>query len=345
VPDFRSDTVTKPGEEMRRAMATAEVGDDVYGEDPTVRRLEERAAEMLGVEATVFVPTGTMANQAAVKAQTRPGDEAIVEATAHILLYERAGMADLSGVQARPVPGVRGVPAVEDVVELVRGTDVHFPTTRLLCLENTHNRAGGAVMPVAAYDALVDAAHGCGVRVHIDGARIWNAAVALGLPPARLTRGTDSVSACFSKGLGAPAGSVVGGSAELAGQLHRVRKLLGGGMRQVGILAAAALYALDHHYDRLAEDHRLARRLAEGLSGLAGLVIDPADVDTNIVRVELPGGGAAAFLEALKADGVLASFVNDRTVRFVTHLDVGPADAQAAVQAARRAVSVLATAS
>jgi threonine aldolase len=337
VSDFRSDTVTKPDAGMRRAMYEAEVGDDVYGEDPTVRRLEEESARVLGLEATVFVPSGTMANQAAVLAQTRPGDEAIVEAEAHILYYERAGMAALSGVQARTVAGVRGVPPLEAVAQSVRGEDLHFPTTRLLCLENTHNRAGGAVVPPEAWDALVAFARTRGVRVHLDGARIWNAAVALGVAPARLTRGADTVSACFSKGLGAPVGSVVGGSAETAARLRQVRKLLGGGMRQAGILAAAALYALEHNRDRLAEDHANARRLAEGLAQTPGLGVDVAAVETNIVLVRLGEASVDAFLEALRAEGVLATRMDDHTARFVTHLDVGPADVERALGAAARA--------
>lgn len=337
--DFRSDTVTRPDAAMRRAMYEAEVGDDVYGEDPTVRRLEERAAELLGVAGTVFVPSGTMANQAAVMAQTRPGDEAIVEAEAHILYYERAGLAALSGVQVRPVPGERGAPAPEDVARLVRERDLHFPPTRLLCLENTHNRAGGAVLPVERWDALVALAHGRGLRIHLDGARIWNAAVALDLPPARLTRGADTVSACFSKGLGAPVGSVVGGDAETVARLREVRKLLGGGMRQAGVIAAAALYALEHNRQRLAEDHARARRLAEGLAGVEGLGVDPGAVETNIVIVRLERVTAETFLAGLRREGVLATRMGERAVRFVTHLDVGDGDVEAAVRAARAAVT------
>ncbi len=339
--DFRSDTVTRPDEGMRRAMYEAEVGDDVYGEDPTARRLEERAAELLGLEATVFVPTGTMANQAAVLAQTVRGDEAIVEAEAHILLYERAGMAALSGVQARPVPGIGGMPSLEAVAAVVRGDDVHEPTTRLLCLENTHNRAGGRILPLGDWDALVAFAHERGLRVHLDGARVWNAAVAQGLAPARLTRGADSVSACFSKGLGAPAGSVVGGTRETAVRLRKVRKVLGGGMRQVGILAAAALYALEHNLDRMAEDHHNARALAEGLAAVVGLEVDPDAVDTNIVRCGLGAMEAEPYLAALKREGVLASGLDAHTLRFVTHLDVGAADVRLAVAAAARAVQAV----
>lgn len=343
--DFRSDTVTRPSEGMRRAMYQAEVGDDVYGEDPTVRRLEESAAERLGVAATVFVPTGTMANQAAVMAQTRRGDEAIVEAEAHIYYYERAGIAALSGVQVRTVAGSRGVPSEADVAHAIRGVDLHFPTTSLLCLENTHNRAGGAVVPVAAWDGLVAVARQGGLRVHLDGARLWNAAVALGLPPARLTRGASTVSACFSKGLGAPAGSVVGGDAGTAVRLRQVRKLLGGGMRQVGILAGAALYALEHNYDRLAEDHARARRLAEGLHAVAGLSVQPDGVETNLVRVRVERGTADAFLDALKAEGVLAGRIDEHTVRLVTHLDVDDKDVEVAIAAGARAVANLATVS
>lgn len=329
--DLRSDTVTQPTDAMRRAMADAAVGDDVYGEDPTVRALEERAAEMLGMAGAVFVPSGTMANQTAVKAQTRPGDEAIVEADAHIFIYERAGMADLSGVQARTLPSESGAPPVEAVEAAIRDRDLHFPVTRLLCLENTHNRKGGRVIPPSVYDALVAAAHRHDVRVHLDGARIWNAAVALGLPPARLTQGADTVSACFSKGLGAPVGSVVAArDAALVPRLREVRKVLGGGMRQAGILAAGALYALEHHVERLAEDHVRARRLAEAMAEMPGMRVDPRRVESNIVVVQV-ARGADAFLAALRAEGILATRMGPDAVRFVTHLDVSDADIAQAI--------------
>lgn len=334
--DLRSDTVTRPTAAMRRAMAEAEVGDDVYGEDPTVRALEERAAEMLGMAGAVFVPSGTMANQAAVKAQTRPGDEAIVEADAHIFVYERAGMADLSGVQARTLPSESGAPPVEAVEAAIRDRDLHFPVTRLLCLENTHNRKGGRVMPPAVYDALVAVAHRHDVRVHLDGARIWNAAVALGVPPGRLAQGADTVSACFSKGLGAPVGSVVAArEPSLLPRLREVRKVLGGGMRQAGILAAGALYALEHHVERLADDHARARRLAEAMASLPGVTIDPGHVESNIVVAQV-AGGADAFLTALRAEGVLATRMGPAAVRLVTHLDVSDADIEQAIAAIAR---------
>lgn len=333
--DLRSDTVTKPSEGMRRAMAAAEVGDDVYGEDPTVRALEERAAELLGVEAAVFVPSGTMANQAAVKAQTRPGDEAIVESEAHIFVYERAGMADLSGVQARTVPSHAGVPDLAAVSAAIRDVDLHFPVTRLLCLENTHNRAGGRILRPEAHDALVGVAKAGHVRIHLDGARIWNAAAALGVPVARLAAGVDTVSACFSKGLGAPVGSVLGSSRELSVRIREVRKVLGGGMRQAGILAAAGLYALEHNRERLVEDHENARRLAEGLAAVPGVRVDPKAVDTNIVLAEV-SQGADAFLAALRTEGVLATRMGPNGVRFVTHLDVSAADMETVILAAER---------
>ncbi len=328
--------MTRPTEGMRRAMASAEVGDDVYREDPTVRALEERAAEVLGMETALFVPSGTMANQAAVKAQTRPGDEVIVEAEAHIFIYERAGMADLSGVQARTVPSRAGTPDPEDVRRLIRDRDLHFPVTRLLCLENTHNRAGGRITRPEAHDALVTLAKAEGIRVHLDGARIWNAAAALGIPPARLTRGTDTVSACFSKGLGAPVGSVVAGGRDLADRLREVRKVLGGGMRQAGILAAGALYALDHHRERLPEDHARAKRLAAALSELPGLTVDPDACETNIVLARVDQG-ADRLLDVLRSEGILATRMGPDRVRFVTHLDVSDQDIDVAIAVIGRA--------
>lgn len=274
--DLRSDTVTKPSPEMRRAMAEAEVGDDVYGEDPTVRELEETGAALVGQEAGLFVPSGTMGNQVAVLTHTRRGDEVFLEAESHIYYYEVGDIAALAGAQPRPIPGSRGRFTAADLRAAVREPNIHYPNPRLVCLENTHNRAGGAVWRPEEVDAVVEAAHELGLAIHLDGARLFNAAVALGLPAARLARGVDSVMFCLSKGLGAPVGSLLCGPAEWIERARKERKRLGGGMRQAGILAAAGLWALRHNVERLAEDHANARWLAEQLAQIRGLRVDPA---------------------------------------------------------------------
>lgn len=325
--DLRSDTVTRPTPAMRRAMAEAEVGDDVFGDDPTVRALEEEAARRLGKEAALFVPSGTMANEIAIAVQAGLGDEVLVEATSHVILYEGGAPAALAGAQLWPLTGDRGLPSVDDLNAAIRPEDSHCPRSRLFCLENTHNRGGGRVLPAAEVRALLSAARAHGLLAHLDGARIWNAAVASGTSEAELAAPFDTVAACFSKGLGAPIGSVVAGSRAFLREAHRWRKRLGGGMRQAGILAAAALHALEHHRDRLREDHAHARRLAEGLAELPGLAIDPARVETNIVVMGVSEGAAAPaqWVSALEAEGVRIVPFGRRGLRAVTHLDVDAA--------------------
>ncbi len=323
--DLRSDTVTKPTPGMRRAMAEAEVGDDVYGEDPTVNRLQERAAELLGFEAALFVPSGTMGNQGAIAVHTRPGQEVILEAQSHIYNVEMATMARFSGVQPRVLVGDRGVITAEQVRAAIRPKLYYLAHTGLVCLENTHNAAGGRIFPLSVAREILEVAHAHGIPVHLDGARIFNAAVALGLPASELARGFDSVMFCLSKGLGAPVGSMLCGSREFIEEARRVRKALGGGMRQAGILAAAGLYALEHHIDRLSEDHENARILAEGLSEIPCLSVTPPE--TNIVLVEIRRGPTAAELaERLRKRGVLVApagaGTEARKLRLVTHLDV-----------------------
>lgn len=335
--DFRSDTVTRPTAAMRRAMAEAEVGDDVYGEDPTVRRLEERTAEVLGLPAALFVPTGSMGNQVALRVHGRSGTEVIVEAHSHVFHYEMGAMAALSGLLPRPVDGELGVLAPEAVAPWIRPESVpYLPRTSLLVAENTHNVAGGTVWPRAALDAILALASERSLPVHLDGARLWNAAVAQGVTESSLAAGFSSVMVCFSKGLRAPIGSCVAGSKEFVAEAWRVRKLLGGGMRQVGVVAAAALVALEEERGRLADDHERARRLAGELAGLPGLSVDPSRVETNMVVVEVDGsgpGGAADVLARLREQGVLAGAMGPRRIRLVTHADVGDADVARCVAA------------
>jgi threonine aldolase len=326
--DLRSDTVTQPTPAMRKAMFEAEVGDDVYGEDPTVRRLEERAAAMLGFEAGLLVASGTMGNLVALLTHTGRGDEVLLEAESHIFYYEVGGVAALAGAQTRPIPARRGLLTPELVRSYCRERNIHHPTPRLLCLENTHNRGGGSVYTPQAVAALTACAKELKLAVHIDGARIFNAAVACGCDVRELTKGADSVQFCLSKGLGAPMGSLLVGSAEFIERARKWRKMVGGGFRQIGHMAAAGLVALESMVERLAEDHRLARRLAAGLAELPYLKIDPATVETNIVVCALDEArvGVGAFLERLQAAGIKAGGYGGSLVRFVTHKDVNEAD-------------------
>lgn len=338
--DLRSDTVTTPTPEMRRAMYEAEVGDDDYGEDPTVNRLQEEAAAMFGKEAALFVTSGTQGNQVAVLTHTRRGEEVICEADSHVFYYEAGGVAALAGCQPRTIPGVRGAMDPEAVRAAIRPKDHHQPRTALVCLENTHNRAGGCILPQENVEAVAAVAHAAGIPVHLDGARIFNAAVATGRSVAELTAPVDSLTFCLSKGLAAPAGSVLLGTREFIEEARVHRKRLGGGLRQAGILAAAGLVGLHSMVERLAEDHENARTLAQGLNEIDGLEVHMETVQTNMVMCDLldPRWDAASFVAALREAGVLVIDMSPRRVRFVTHKDVSAADIQEALARIARIV-------
>ncbi|MEX1020661.1 MAG: low-specificity L-threonine aldolase [Litorilinea sp.] len=336
VIDLRSDTVTKPTPAMRQAMMDAEVGDDVFGEDPTVNRLEAMVAEMLGKEAAVFVSSGTMGNLVSVLTHCGRGEEMILGHDSHIFLYEQGGSAAMGGVHPRTVPNqADGTLAIGDIQEAIRPENDHFPVTRLICLENTHNRAGGRVLPVEYMDAVGQLAHEHDLKLHVDGARLWNAAVALNVSPARLLQEADSVSVCLSKGLGAPVGSLVAGSAEFIHRARRNRKILGGAMRQAGVIAAAGVVAVTEQVERLADDHANAQMLAQGLAALDGIGIDPATVETNLVFFELNRDDMtpAQLSNALRARGVLINPVGGRRLRAVLNHHVTGDDVKHALQA------------
>lgn len=322
--DLRSDTVTRPTAAMRAAMAQAEVGDDVYGEDPTVRKLEETAAELFGKEAALLVSSGTQGNQVAVLTHVRPGEEVIVEADAHIFYYEAGAMASLAGAQTRPLSGNRGQIPLTAIRSAIRGDNIHFPRTALICLENTHNRAGGAVLPLSYMQEVYALAKEHNTPVHLDGARLFHAVIATGVPVSAFAATADSVQLCLSKGLGAPIGSLLLGTADFIKQARKWRKALGGGMRQAGIIAAPGLLALTEMVDRLQEDHVKAQRLADGLMEIPGLVMDRPGVETNIVIFDVNGLCASPeeFLRELAERGVLATEFGAGLVRFVTHFDV-----------------------
>jgi threonine aldolase len=332
--DLRSDTVTKPSEAMREAMATAEVGDDVLGEDPTVNRLQVRIASILGKEAGLFVPSGTMANQVAIKTHIQPGDEIIVDQNAHIFYYECGAAAVISGGQFHCLAGEKGILSAEIIHPAIRPQDIHQPPTRLICLENSHNRGGGSIYTSENLAGIGRLAAKHDIRVHLDGARLFNAALAARTTVKELASQTDSVCVAFSKGLGAPAGSVICGSAPFIEKAIRFRKMLGGGMRQVGILAAACLYALDNHVERLEVDHQNAKRLAHGLAGMDGIRIDPEQVVTNIVLFDVGPTpmDAGTIARRLAPSGVLLIPFGPTTLRAVTHLDVTTADIDAALE-------------
>ena len=333
--DLRSDTVTRPTPEMRRAMAEAEVGDDVYGEDPTLNRLEARAAEVFGKQAGLFVPTGTMGNTIGVKVHTRHGEEIICEAKSHVMNYELAMAGWFAGCLCRTIPTDDGILTWARVKREVRRLSPHWAPTGLIAVENTHNMAGGTVTPVAVLHEVCDGAHDMGLPVHLDGARVFHAAVALGVPVSELTAKCDTVMFCLSKGLGAPVGSMLVGAADVIDRARLYRKRLGGGMRQVGVLAAPGLIALEKMPARLADDHANARLLAAGLARIPGIAIDPARVQTNIVIFDVAGTGLSGgeFIEALKDRGVLANAVSETGVRFVTHYDVSREQCETAVKA------------
>lgn len=335
--DLRSDTVTRPTAAMRAAMAAAEVGDDQYGEDPTTNALQRRCAELLGKEAAIWLPSGTMANQVALRVLTRPGDEVVAARECHAAWHEAGGSAANAGVQIVEV-GAGGVFDVDELEAAIKPSGLPvFPPTTLLQIENTHNRAGGVVVPQATVERVCARAHERGLKTYLDGARLWNAAVASGRPEAELAAPFDLVGVSFSKGLGAPGGSLLAGPRALIAAADRQRRMLGGAMRQNGIFTAAALHALDHHRERLAEDHRHARVLGEALAGCPGVELDLATVQTNIVVFRLaPGAPDAATLVARARErGVLIVAFGPRTVRAVTHLDVSAAQAERAVTVLR----------
>ena len=340
--DLRSDTVTLPSPEMRRAMHEAELGDDVFGEDPTVNRLEELAAERLGKEAGLLVSSGTQGNLVGLLTHTQRGDEVICGHQCHILLYEVAGMAALGGVQLRPVPTENGRLDLDAVRAAIRGENVHYPRTGAITVENTHNRHGGAALDADEMRALADIAHAHDVPFHIDGARIFNAAATYGVPVAQLLEHADSATFCLSKGLGCPVGSVLVGSHEYINRARKYRKMLGGGMRQAGIIAAAGVHALEHMVDRLAEDHENARILAEGLANVPGLQVDLDSVVSNIViyRVKPEVMSADDYRARLWEQGVGCGSIGDNKIRMVTHYGITADDVREAVRMAERVVPV-----
>ncbi|MEM1126164.1 MAG: GntG family PLP-dependent aldolase [Bacteroidota bacterium] len=334
--DLRSDTVTRPTPAMRRAMAEAEVGDDVFGEDPTVQALQERVADLLEKEAALFVPSGTMCNQLALKVHTQPGDEVITERKGHLFNYESGAAGLLSGVQLNVVDGERGLLTPAHVEQATRAGYYWEPRSRLVWMENTVNKAGGVVYPEPLSRAVAQAARARHLALHLDGARLWNASAASGVAEAQYAAPFDTVSVCLSKGLGAPVGSVLAGRRDQIEAAHRYRKLFGGGMRQVGILAAAGLHALEHHRPRLAEDHVKAQRLAEAIAELPQFELDPASVQTNIVMFDVRDRTAADVLAELEADGVAMVPFGPQTIRATTHLDVSLEHIERVVQALHR---------
>jgi len=341
--DLRSDTVTRPTPAMRKAMSEAEVGDDVFGEDPTVNALQEKVANLLGKEAALFVPSGTMANQLSIKSHTQPGDEVIIEGSSHPYNFEGGAGAALSGIQFQCLKGVRGILDASQIEEAIRPADHHFPVTKLICLENTHNRGGGSIYPLEKMAEIYRLTKSKGLLLHLDGARLWNASVAMGIKPLEYAQWADSVSVCLSKGLGAPIGSLVAGSKPFIDHIHRFRKMFGGGMRQVGIIAAAGIYALNHHLERLKEDHHHAKRLAVGLKEFKGVSIDPKHVETNIVIFDVTDTGmtGAQVAEAMKKEGVLIHAFGKTQIRLVTHLDVSSEDIEIALKAFKKVLGTL----
>jgi len=343
--DLRSDTVTKPTARMRQAIASAEVGDDVYSEDPTVCRLQDQLAEMLGKEAALFMSSGTMTNQVGVRIHCKPGDEFICEAGCHIYNAEQGAFAQLSGVVPRILEGESGVLRLPRLVGLIRHENVHLVRTRLVCLENTHNASGGRVQPYDVIEEVCDWAHGNGLRVHLDGARLFNAVVASGISAADWSQHFDTVSVCFSKGLGAPVGSALAGSRDAIAEALRHRKLFGGGMRQAGVIAAGALFALENNVQRLADDHANAQILADSVGIAEGITLWPEQIETNLVFFEVDPEvcTAAGFVGALKRHGVLMLALGPTRVRAVLHLDVSEADIRRAAEIVPRVAEQIAS--
>jgi len=335
--DLRSDTVTLPTKQMRDAIYNAEVGDDVYGEDPSINRLEKMAAEMLGKEAAMFVTSGTQGNQICVMTHTQPGDEIILEEKCHIITYEVGGIGRLAGVQARLISGKNGIMDPSDIEAAIREDNIHFPKTKLICLENTHNRAGGTVIPMDILKSTYEVAKKHNIPVHMDGARIFNAATYLKQPVKEIAKYADSVMFCLSKGLCAPVGSVVVGSKEFISKARKFRKMLGGGMRQAGFLAAAGIVALEQMTSRLNEDHENAALLAKGLSEIPGILIDMDTVQTNIVICDISGLKMTGreFAAKLYEKGIRVNGGNSTTVRFVTHYWIKKEDIEATIEAVK----------
>lgn len=335
--DLRSDTVTKPSKEMREFMINAEVGDDVYGEDPTVNKLQEMVASLLGKEASLFVPSGTMGNQLCIKSHTNPWDEVICDKDAHIYNYESGSIAGLSHVQVMTVNGRNGIFTAEQVEEVIRPEAYYLPKTKLVCVENTHNRGGGSIFPIDEIKRIKEVVDKYNLKFHLDGARLWNASVATGIPMSEYAKYFDSVSVCLSKGLGAPVGSVIAGSREFIKIAHRYRKAWGGGMRQAGILAAAGIYAIENNFKRLAEDHRRAKYFASKISKISRIKIDPDSVQTNIILFEVDGLTALEVCQKVKdssktGTSLLLSVGKKYLVRAVTHLDINDDDIDEAIR-------------
>ncbi len=338
VIDLRSDTVTRPSAGMLEAMTRAPLGDDVLGDDPTVHELQRMVADLLGKEAACFVPSGTMANQAAIRAHTEPGDEVICHANSHIIHYETGGPAALSGVMVAPLAGPRGFFEASDVVGAIRSEYVAFARSRLVVIENTNNRGGGSVWPLEKIKQVTAAAREHKLRTHLDGARLWNACAATGIAPREYAAQFDTISVCFSKGLGTPVGSAVVGSKELIAKVARIRKMFGGAMRQSGLLAAAAIYALKHNRERMVEDHANAKALAKGLATIPGVKVDATEVETNMVFFDLDPSvpmNAAELVEKAKQRHVWIMATAPRRIRMVTHLDVPASVIPKAIDAVR----------
>ncbi|MBN2209438.1 MAG: DegT/DnrJ/EryC1/StrS family aminotransferase [Candidatus Coatesbacteria bacterium] len=341
VSDFRSDTVTRPTAKMRRAIAEAVVGDDVLGDDPTVKRLEARAAAVLGLESALFVASGTMGNEIAIKVWTSPGDEIIVDSRSHIYLYEAAGPALISGVQVCPIDTENGAIPLDTIRATIRDpSDVHCPMTRLLCIENSHNMHGGRILPIDYLRGLRELSLERQIPIHLDGARIFNASAATGILAAEYASLTDSVMFCLSKGLGAPIGSMLVSSADFIEKARRVRKVLGGGMRQVGVIAAPGIIALEEMRERLRIDNENAKRLADGIAGLPGVTLEPEIIETNIVfaRFEPPAPSAEEVCRQLERRGILCLPHGPGIIRFVTHYDVDETDVERLIEAMREAL-------